>query len=383
MQPDSSEPTHQSLSTCPLAIEIVGFRKQYGRATVLDQLSLAVEKGELLVILGDSGSGKSTLLKLIAGLELPHSGTLQIAGLDQAHKPPHARDVAMVFQDGNGYEHLTVRQNLDLAAKNTSEHKQVARWVDWLQLGGTLDQKLTQLSGGQAQRVAIARAMLSGKSVVLLDEPLAHLNQTLREEIRELILRVHRETKKTFLYVTHDSNEAFYLANRIAVLASGSIQQVGDPRSVYRSPQSKEVAKLLGNPTVDILKLRKGWLFPGQIHDASLIECGVRSHDWSIHLVELDSPQKENRLLGLSLLSDALKLKGAIVSCRWMGNCWLLEIEFPERIRITCESPGPEPLESKLRSLEIMSRTGERVKPHGYLEATLPRSCILTFDKME
>ena len=383
MKLDSAEPNRKAMDVEPLAIEIIGLRKQYGRATVLDELSLSVGKGEFIVILGDSGSGKSTLLKLIAGLELPQSGTIRIEGLDQARRPPHNRDVAMVFQDGNGYEHLTVRQNLDLAAKHSPEPNQVSRWVDWLQLEETLDQKLTQLSGGQAQRLAIARAMLSGKSVVLLDEPLAHLNQTLREECRELILRVHRETKKTFLYVTHDSDEAFYLANRIAVLASGRIQQVGDPLSVYRSPHSKVVAKLLGHPTVDILKIKKGWLVGGQNPDASLIECGVRSHDWRIRYVDLESPQDITRQVGLSMNTHGLLVKGAIGSCRWMGNRWLLEIECPERIRITCESPCPEPLESKLLSAESSSRAVERSKPFGYLEATLLRSSIQTFDNLE
>jgi len=383
MKSDSTEPIRKAMDVEPLAIEIIGLKKQYGSATVLDDFSLSVGKGELIVILGDSGSGKSTLLKLIAGLELPQSGTIRIKGLDQARRLPHNRDVAMVFQDGNGYEHLTVRQNLDLAAKHSPEPNQVSRWVDWLQLESTLDQKLAQLSGGQAQRVAIARSMLSGKSVVLLDEPLAHLNQTLREESRELILKVHRETKKTFLYVTHDSDEAFYLANRIAVLASGRIQQVGDPPSVYRSPHSKVVAKLLGHPTVDILKMKKGWLASGQNADASLIECGVRSHDWKIHHVELESPQEVNRQVGLSMNTHGLLVKGAIGSCRWMGNRWLLEIECPERIRMTCESPSPEPLESKLLSAESLSRANERSKPFGYLEATLPRSCIQTFGNLE
>ncbi len=383
MQLDSIDPTHKSMAVEPLAIEIVGLRKLYGRATILDQLSLSVEKGELIVILGDSGSGKSTLLKLISGLELAQSGTLRIAGVDQARRLPHTRDVAMVFQDGNGYEHLTVSQNLDLAAKNSGERDQVSRWVDWLQLEGTLHQKLSQLSGGQAQRVAIARAMLSGKSVVLLDEPLAHLNQSLREEIRALIFKVHRETNKTFLYVTHDSDDAFYLANRIAVLASGRIQQVGNPLSVYRSPCSKVVAKLLGHPTVDILKMTKGGLAPGQDLGASWIECGVRSHDWRVHLIEVDSTQKATRQLGLSMISDGLLLKGVIGSCRWMGSRWLLEIECPDRIKITCESPSSESLESELLAAERLSRAFARSKPFGYVEATVPRSCIQTFGNLE
>ncbi len=230
------------MATQPLAIELVGLEKHFGSALVLDQLSLGVVQGELLVVLGESGSGKSTLLKLIAGLEKPQNGSMRFSDVDQARILPHKRDVAVVFQNGNGYEHLSVRQNLDLAAKKSSS-TQIFRWVDSLKLGNTLNQKLNQLSGGQLQRVAIARAMLSGKSIVLLDEPLAHLNQSLREEMRELILMVHKESKRTFVYVTHNSDEAFYLANRIAVLDSGRIQQVGEPRTVYCMPRSKEDAR--------------------------------------------------------------------------------------------------------------------------------------------
>ena len=144
----------------PLAIEMAGVEKRYGNALVLDQLSLGVLKGELLVILGESGSGKSTLLKLIAGIEKPQGGCVRISGIDQDRRLPHKRDVAMVFQKGNGYEHLSVRQNLDLASKNSSTPDQVTRWVDCLKIKETLNQKLIQLSGGQLQRIAIARAML-------------------------------------------------------------------------------------------------------------------------------------------------------------------------------------------------------------------------------
>ena len=401
MQPNSSVPICKPIAIRPLAfetlaIEIADMGKRYGSTRVLDHFSLSIAKGELLVVLGESGSGKSTLLRLIAGLETPQNGTIQIAGVDQSRVLPHKRDVAVVFQDGNGYDHLTVRQNLQLAAPKGSGPCQISDWVDLLKLGGTLNQKLAELSGGQSQRVAIARAMLSGKSIVLLDEPLAHLNQSLREEIRELIRVVHRETHRTFVYVTHDTDEAFYLADRIAALESGKIQQVGDSRMVYCSPQSKEVAHLLGQPAVDIVTLPRMWLEPDQQFDASLLECGVRSHHWKIRRIEIDSPgQLTSRQPGLSMTDDGLVVRGTIANCRWMGSRWWLEIEctYPEgtngidrlvKIRITCESKLQDSLEpnsigSKLLEAEKRSQAGHESQLLGYVEAIIPRNSILRF----
>ncbi len=401
MQPNSSVPICKPIAIKPLAletlaIEIVDMGKRYGSTRVLDHFSLSIAKGELLVVLGESGSGKSTLLRLIAGLETPQNGTIQIAGVDQSRVLPHKRDVAVVFQDGNGYEHLTVRQNLQLAAQKGNGPCQISDWVDLLKLGGTLNQKLAELSGGQSQRVAIARAMLSGKSIVLLDEPLAHLNQSLREEIRELIRVVHRETHRTFVYVTHDSDEAFYLADRIAVLESGKIQQVGDSRMVYCSPQSKEVAHLLGQPAVDIVTLPRMWLESDQQFDTSLLECGVRSHNWKISRIEIDLPgQLPSGQPGMSMTDDGLVVRGTIANCRWMGSRWWLEIEctYPEgtngidrliKIRITCESKLEDSLEpntigSQLLEAEKLLQAGHESQLVSYLEAIIPRNSILRF----
>ncbi len=367
------------MATEPLAIELVGLEKHYGNAPVLDQLSLGVVQSELLVILGESGSGKSTLLKLIAGLEKPQNGCVRFSDVDQANILPHKRDVAVVFQNGNGYEHLSVRQNLDLAAKNSSSPAQVVRWVDSLKLGCALNQKLIQLSCGQLQRVAIARAMLSDKSIVLLDEPLAHLNQSLREELRELISIVHKESKRTFVYVTHDSDEAFYLADRIAVLASGRIQQVGKPRTVYCSPISKEVARLLGQPTIDIVQLPSVWLEAIQVSGAAMQECGLRSNDWTIHQINANATsQHAGFQKGLSITTAGVMLRGSIVRCRWMGTRWLLEIECPERIRITCDAGIAHHVE-ELKVAEDLSRNSTEFKSYGFLEASIPLACIQTF----
>ena len=387
MQPDSIAPT---------SIEIVDLGKRYGSTQVLDQLNLCVARGELLVVLGESGSGKSTLLRLIAGLELPQTGIIRIAGDDQSRVRPHKRDVAVVFQDGNGYEHLTVRQNLDLSVNKGIEPSQIALWVEMLKLDGTLHQRLAELSGGQSQRVAIARAMLSGKSIVLLDEPLTHLNQSMREEIREQILMAHRETNRTFVYVTHDSDEAFYLADRIAILEAGRIQQVGVPRTVYDSPHSKGVSQLLGQPTIDIVKLPRRWFTTDNQSDNRLIECGLRSHNWRIKSIGIDvHPNSTSRNLGLSMVDESLVVRGSISSCKWMGSRWWLKIACPSsgeateteattKLLITCESRGqdsllPDSIENKLMVAEELSRAGKGTNYLGYVEAVVPRASIRAF----
>ncbi len=392
--------SRESILASSLAIEVSDLDKHFGGTNVLDRLSLSVERGEFLVVLGDSGCGKSTLLKLIAGLDRAQTGTIRIAGAEQASVPPHKRDVAMVFQDGNGYEHLTVRQNLELATKKTGEH-QLQRWVDGLRLGTTLNQKLSQLSGGELQRVAIARAMISSKSIVLLDEPLSNLNQSLREEIRDLIVQVHAETERTFVYVTHDSEEAFFLASRIAVLADGKIRQIGDPRTVYLSSNSRQVAQMLGQPTTDIIQVPRSWVEKEELPSDANVECGARSHDWKIQRIDAvkkdaikkgaedfdatklektysASPQAEKQY-GLTSTPTELTVRAWIDSCRWMGDRWLIELKCPAKIRITCESPAPDPIEQVLRIAAELSREWPRPTPFGFLEASIPRSCLQVF----
>jgi len=363
-----------------LSLEIFGLTKRFGSNTILDNLCLSVTEGELLVILGESGSGKSTLIKLIAGLEKPNEGSIRIAGVNQLRIAPHRRDIAVVFQDGNGYDHLSVGRNLELAAKGSNSQNQVAGWVKRLKLDAILSQLLNQLSGGESQRVAVARAMLSGKSVVLLDEPLSHLNQSLREDIRDLILTAHRESGKTFVYVTHDSDEAFYLADRIAVLAAGKIQQAGTTRTIFCSPDSKTVAQLLGQPTIDIVKIPRSWLGAVQGADPSELECGVRSSDWAVTSISIQSQtDAESGQNGLAMKNEYLVIKGPIANCRWMGARWLIEVDCGTKIRIACVSPCDEQMESVLIRAEEWSRKGDGPKPIAVVEATLPRSRVQTF----
>ena len=234
-------------------------RKQFGDLVIVDDFSLDVADGELLVLVGGSGSGKSTLLRMVAGLESVTSGAIRIDGRDITHLAPRERDVAMVFQDYALYPHLTVRENLTLGLRlrrvqKTEIAKRVAWAADMLGIAARLDRKPKQLSGGQRQRVAMGRAMVREPMVFLFDEPLSNLDAGLRAQMRIEIGSLQRRLKTTTIYVTHDQVEAMTLGDRIVVLANGVIQQVGRPIDLYRAPVNRFVAGFIGSPPMNFIE---------------------------------------------------------------------------------------------------------------------------------
>ena len=239
-------------------------RKQFGDAIVVEDFSLIVEDGELLVLAGGSGSGKSTILRMVAGLEEVTAGTRRIDERDVTHLAPRERDVAMVFQDYGLYPHMTVRENLSLGLRlRKIARQEIDRRVTWaagmLGLAPLLDRKPKQLSGGQRQRVAMGRAMVREPKVFLFDEPLSNLDAGLRAQMRIEIGGLQRRLNTTTIYVTHDQVEAMTLGDRIVVLADGRIQQVGRPIELYRAPVSRFVAGFIGTPPMNFVegKLRE------------------------------------------------------------------------------------------------------------------------------
>jgi ABC-type sugar transport system ATPase subunit len=233
-------------------------RKQFGDATVVEDFSLTVADGELLVLVGGSGSGKSTILRMVAGLEEVTSGTIRIDELDVTHLAPRERDVAMVFQDYGLYPHMTVRENLSLGLRlRKIAAQEIDRRVTWaagmLGLAPLLDRKPKQLSGGQRQRVAMGRAMVREPKVFLFDEPLSNLDAGLRAQMRIEIGGLQRRLNTTTIYVTHDQVEAMTLGDRIVVLADGRIQQIGRPIELYRAPVNRFVAGFIGTPTMNFV----------------------------------------------------------------------------------------------------------------------------------
>lgn len=220
--------------------------------------SLSAEEGEFLVVLGPSGAGKSTLLRLIAGLEEPATGTISIGERPMNGVPPAERDVAMVFQSGALYPHLTVRENLGfglmLRRRPRPEiDRQVREAADLLGIMSCLDRLPGALSGGERQRVALGRALVRRPKVFLLDEPFSNLDLRLREQLRAELLRLHQRLGTTMICVTHDQGEAMSLGDRIAVMREGTVQQVGAPLTIYRAPANLFVAGFIGAPRMNLL----------------------------------------------------------------------------------------------------------------------------------
>jgi ABC-type sugar transport system ATPase subunit len=230
-------------------VELRNVSKKYdGGAVALSQFDLWVNDGELVVVVGPSGCGKTTLLRLIAGLERPTSGEITIGGRSADGLAPRERNVAMVFQSGALYPHLSVRRNLAFGLRGLPSkeiEEQVHSAARMLGIEGLLERRPADLSGGERQRVALGRAMVRRPSVFLLDEPLASLDAPLRRELRREIQRLHRASGAAMIYVTHDQAEARRLGDRVVVMNAGRAAQVGTPEEVFERPASPWVAAFL------------------------------------------------------------------------------------------------------------------------------------------
>ncbi len=231
----------------------------FGAVTVLETLNLDVKDGEFLVLLGSSGCGKSTLLNCIAGLLDVSEGQIFIKDKNVTWEEPKDRGIGMVFQSYALYPQMTVEGNLSFGLKvaklpQTEIDKRVARAAEILQIQPLLKRKPSELSGGQRQRVAIGRALVRDVDVFLFDEPLSNLDAKLRSELRVEIKRLHQSLKNTMIYVTHDQIEALTLADRIAVMKSGVIQQLADPMTIYNMPENLFVAGFIGSPSMNFFR---------------------------------------------------------------------------------------------------------------------------------
>ena len=231
----------------------------FGAVPVLKELNLDIEEGEFLVLLGPSGCGKSTLLNCIAGLLDVSDGQIFIKGRNVTWEEPKDRGIGMVFQSYALYPQMSVRGNLSFGLKNAGVQRdeiarRIARTAEILQIESLLDRKPSQLSGGQRQRVAIGRALVRDVDVFLFDEPLSNLDAKLRSELRVEIKRLHQKLENTMIYVTHDQIEAMTLADRIAVMKGGVIQQLDHPQEIYKRPVNRYVAGFLGSPGMNFLE---------------------------------------------------------------------------------------------------------------------------------
>ena len=239
-------------------LRLTSLRKSFGGFEAIKGVDLTVEKGEFCALLGPSGCGKSTLLRLIAGLEEPTSGRIEIAGRDVTMEEPSARQIAMVFQSYALYPHMSVAENIafSLEAAGVAKATRLARAAEvakLLQLDALMTRRPAELSGGQRQRVAIGRALVRNPQVFLFDEPLSNLDALLRVQMRLELSNLHRDLGATMIYVTHDQVEAMTMADKIVVLNAGKIEQVGPPMELYNRPASEFVAGFIGAPAMNFL----------------------------------------------------------------------------------------------------------------------------------
>jgi putrescine transport system ATP-binding protein len=233
-------------------LRIASVTKRFGGVVAVDDLSLDIRAGEFFALLGPSGCGKSTLLRMLAGFEQPDSGSILLDGTDIAAVPPHKRPINMMFQSYALFPHLSVAGNIAFGLKRAGMSRadiaaRVAEMLALTQLEGLERRRPDQLSGGQRQRVALARSLALRPRILLLDEPLAALDRKLRESTQGELLEIQRKLGTTFIIVTHDQDEAMTVADRIGVMNQGSLVQVGGPRELYESPNSRWVANFIGS----------------------------------------------------------------------------------------------------------------------------------------
>jgi sulfate/thiosulfate transport system ATP-binding protein len=234
-----------------MGIAVENVSKQFGNFQAVDRVSLEIESGSLVALLGPSGSGKSTLLRLIAGLELPDQGRIWLTGTDATHQSVQERNIGFVFQHYALFKHMTIRQNiafgLDIRKKNPgTTKKRVEELLELVQLSGLGDRYPSQLSGGQRQRVALARALAVEPRVLLLDEPFGALDAKVRKDLRAWLRRLHDEVHVTTVFVTHDQEEAMEVSDKVVVMNKGRIEQSGTPAQIYDHPATAFVMSFIG-----------------------------------------------------------------------------------------------------------------------------------------
>ncbi len=232
-------------------VRLESIAKHYGSTVAVHELDLDVADGEFVTLLGPSGCGKTTTLRMIGGFEQPTSGRIELQGADVTWLPPYKRHVNTVFQNYALFPHLTIFENVAFGLRrkgirSDEVKRRVTEMLELVELPGFERRKPTQISGGQAQRVALARALINKPAVLLLDEPLGALDLKLRKQMQVELSRIHRQVGTTFVFVTHDQEEALTMSDRIAVMRSGHLEQLGDPESLYERPSTRFVAGFLG-----------------------------------------------------------------------------------------------------------------------------------------
>ncbi len=270
-----------------ISVDIAGVTKTFGSFTAVDDVSLQIQKGEFFSLLGPSGCGKTTLLRMLGGFEMPTEGRISINGREMTYLPPYKRPVNMVFQSYALFPHLTVRDNVGFGLRyrkvtNGEAATRIARALGQVRMEGFEDRFPTQLSGGQRQRVALARALVLEPEVLLLDEPLGALDQKLRKEVQIELKNLQRSLGITFIFVTHDQEEALTMSDRIAVMNKGRVEQIDASHQVFEYPKTEFVAHFMGAPNFFsgvVKNIAEGLMYIGSRADSD-IRVRVPSDVW-------------------------------------------------------------------------------------------------------
>ncbi|CAH1662584.1 MULTISPECIES: ABC transporter ATP-binding protein [unclassified Chelatococcus] len=332
------------------AITVDNLTKTYGRATALHDVSLEISSGQFMTLLGPSGSGKTTLLMSIAGFVSPSAGTIKLNGEVINHLPPDRREFGMVFQGYALFPHLTVAQNIAFPLRVRHRPKpeieeQVKRALDMVQLDRFADRFPRQLSGGQQQRAALARALVFEPSIVLLDEPLSALDKNLRHDLQGELKDLHNRVGLTFIYVTHDQQEALSMSDEIAILSEGRLVQLGSPATLYEKPATRFVAGFLGQSNFisgqvetvsgDAFTYRSG---------ATLLRQAGGAHQLVGSSVTVTIRPEKIRLLGPQDTADNI-VTGRIAKFSYYGGHYHLQVDVEGIGRIMLDAPtwGREP----------------------------------------
>ena len=317
------------------AVSLRGLTKVFGRSTVVDHLDLDIRRGEFFSLLGPSGCGKTTTLRMVAGFSDPTEGTILVGGRNVTSTPPHRRDVNTVFQSYALFEHLDVRGNVGFGLRRKGIDRRqldqrVSEALELVQLADRAGARPAELSGGQQQRVALARALVNRPQVLLLDEPLAALDLKLRRAMQVELKAIQREVGITFLFVTHDQDEALSMSDRLAIMNGGVIEQCGTPEDIYENPTSVFAAGFIGTSN----------LMPGRYADGAVQVCdGLRVPLPDGHGVsagdEVSVAVRPEKIWLSELTADMVRVPGTVVDSSYHGATTQYLVEIAPEVTLT------------------------------------------------
>ncbi len=320
-------------------LELRGVTKRFGPTIAAEELSLEIRRGEFFTFLGPSGSGKSTILRMIAGLERPDAGQIVLEGQDVSAVPPWRRNLGMMFQHYALFPHMTVAQNVEYGLKlrdldATERQARVERMLSLVGLAGLRSKNATLLSGGEQQRVALARALAPEPRMLLLDEPLSALDEGIRRAMQGELKRVHGETGTTFLYVTHDQEEALTMSDRLAVFDRGRCMQCGAPEEVYQRPAGTFVARFFRG--CNVIEIDGSWRGPDgdriRIAGVDLVGVGLAAHAGPLRHVAV---RAENLHIGPDAARLGWRIPGRVSEVTYRGTVLDYVVALPDGQRLT------------------------------------------------